>query len=158
MPTRLRNALQRSLARPLDSAGVFYCPSCALWRRALSTRASANSTAIDKIASVRRPSRPLVSSPNATLRPFTTSSVITAGKTVPPRFKELYDALSGVQDAAIEQVSITRLQLALRGLESEAPLIRIAGECSQSSDFLTGAPFLARFLLKTTTTDPSWHE
>jgi hypothetical protein len=48
---------------------------------------------------------------------------------VPPRLKELYDALSGVQDAAIEQVSITRLQLALRGLESEAPLIRIAGEC-----------------------------
>lgn len=142
MPPRLRSALQRSLLRPLDSTGVFYCPSCATWRRTLLTRVGANNAGIDKIVPVRRLTRPLASSPAISIRPFTTSSVITAGRTVPPRFKELYDALSGVQDAAIEQVSITRLQLALRGLESEAPLIRIAGECFPAKSFSTMATLL----------------
>lgn len=128
MPSRLRSALPRSLSRPLDSAGVFYCPSCSTWRRALLTRAGASNTGIDKINSAHRSSRFLESPTAVAARSFTTSSVITAGKTVPPRFKELYDALSGVQDAAIQEVSISRLQLALRGLESEAPLIRVAGE------------------------------
>jgi hypothetical protein len=131
MPSRLRSALPRSLSRPLDSAGVFYCPSCSTWRRELSTRAGASSTGIGKIDPARRSGRLLESCTTVTARPFTTSSVITAGKTVPSRFKELYDALSRVHDAAIQEVSISRLQLALRGLESEAPLIRVAGEfCS----------------------------
>ncbi|KAJ5536110.1 hypothetical protein N7513_009296 [Penicillium frequentans] len=116
MPARLRSTLQRSIARPLDSAGIFYCQSCTTWRRALSTRAN-----INKIAPARRSDR-LVSSITSS-RPITTS---TAVSTVPPRFKELHDALSGIKDATIEQVSVSRLQLALRGLESETPLIRIA--------------------------------
>lgn len=119
MPARLRGTLQRSIARPLDSAGIFYCQSCTTWRRALSTRASLN-----KIAPARRSDR-LISSITSS-RPITTS---TAVSTVPPRFKELHDALSGIKDATIEQVSVSRLQLALRGLESETPLIRVAGEC-----------------------------
>lgn len=134
MPARLRSAFSRSLARSVDSAGVFYCPSCATWRRTLSTRANANasvsasSTGVVRSDTLRRTARLLeLPLPDAS-RSFTTSSVITAGKTVPPRFKELYDALSAVQGAALEQVSITRLRLALRGLESDAPLIRIAGE------------------------------
>jgi hypothetical protein len=45
---------------------------------------------------------------------------------VPERFRELYEALNRVRDAAPEQVNISRLQLALRGLESEVPLIRVA--------------------------------
>lgn len=124
MPAKLRNALQRSLSRPLDSTGVFYCPSCSTWRRALSTRAASNA----KIETTRRNPHLLHTVPNSRTRPFTTSPAISAGKTVPPRFKELYDALSGVKDAAIEQVSVSRLSLALRGLESEEPLIRVAGK------------------------------
>ncbi|KAJ6110751.1 hypothetical protein N7486_002986 [Penicillium sp. IBT 16267x] len=124
MPARLRGTLQRSITRPLDSAGVFYCPSCTTWRRAVSTRASS----IDKIAPARRNDRLGSSIITSSSRPITTS---TAVSTVPPRFKELHDALSGIKDAAIEQVSVSRLQLALRGLESETPLIRIAGECPQ---------------------------
>lgn len=137
MPARMRSALPRSLARPLDTVGVFYCPSCATWRRALSTRAS---TAIAKLDTARRPSRLLPSSSTSTpvpIRPFATTSAITAGKTVPPRFRELYDALGGIKDAAIEQVSVSRLQLALRGLESETPLIRVAGACGKSILLLT---------------------
>ncbi|KAJ5637125.1 hypothetical protein N7490_007004 [Penicillium lividum] len=115
MPARLRSSLQRSIARPLDSAGVFYCQSCSTWRRTLSTRAS-----IGKIAPARQNDRLSITTSS---RSITTSTAIS---TVPPRFKELHDALSGVKDASIEQVSLSRLQLALRGLESEAPLIRIA--------------------------------
>lgn len=129
MPARLRSVLQRSLAHSLDNTGVLYCPSCGIWRRALSTRASTSNASIGKLRSVRQTASLVESTFASTFRAFTTSSVITAGKTVPPRFRELYDALSGVQDAAIEQVNITRLQLALRGLESETPLIRVAGEC-----------------------------
>ncbi|KAJ5303855.1 uncharacterized protein N7443_003515 [Penicillium atrosanguineum] len=125
MPPRLRSAFPRSLSRPLDSAGVFYCPSCSTWRRELTSRAGA-STGIGKIGSARRSDRLLEPPTTITTRHFTTSSVITAGKAIPPRFKELHDALSRVQDAAIQEVSISRLQLALRGLESEAPLIRVA--------------------------------
>lgn len=132
MPARLRSALPRSLARSVDSAGVFYCPSCATWRRAPSTRAnasaSASSTGLVKFGTLRRTARLLQLPLSGAFRSFTTSSAITAGKTAPPRFKPLYDALSGIQGAAIEQVSISRLQLALRGLESDAPLIRIAGK------------------------------
>ncbi|KAJ5664876.1 uncharacterized protein N7477_007324 [Penicillium maclennaniae] len=125
MPSRLRSALPRSLSRPLDSAGVFYCPSCSTWRRELTTRAGA-STGIGRIGSARRSNRLLEPATTVNARHFTHSSVITAGKAIPPRFKELHDALSRVQDAAIQEVSISRLQLALRGLESEAPLIRVA--------------------------------
>jgi hypothetical protein len=124
MPAKLPNALHRSLSRPLDNKGVFYCPSCSTWRRTLSTRTTGSA----KIETARRNAHLLDTVPSTRTRPFTTSPAISAGKTVPPRFKELYDALSGVKDAAIEQVSVSRLSLALRGLESEEPLIRVAGE------------------------------
>jgi hypothetical protein len=126
MPSRLRSALPRSLSRPLEPGGAYYCPSCPPCRRTLATQTRINTNG-DKFDRARG-RRQLKSSSATHLRPFTTSPAINPGKTVPPRFKELYDALSGVKDAAIEQVSISRLQLALRGLESEAPLIRISGE------------------------------
>ncbi|KAJ5980902.1 hypothetical protein N7481_008200 [Penicillium waksmanii] len=125
MPSRLRNALPRSLSRPLDPGGAYYCPSCTPCRRTLATHTRINTNG-DKFDRARRGRRKLESASATNLRPFTTSPAINPGKTVPPQLKELYDALGGVKDAAIEQVSISRLQLALRGLESEAPLIRIA--------------------------------
>lgn len=143
MPARLRSALPRSLARSVDGPGVFYCPSCATWRRALSTRANASAnTGVVKFDTLRRTARLLGLPLSGAFRSFTTSSAITAGKTVPPRFKELYDALSGIQGAAIEQVSISRLQLALRGLESDAPLIRIAGKTVLLQHFPWGRFYL----------------
>lgn len=95
---------------------------------------AASNTGLGKSEPARHNGRPFFSVAATVPRSFTTStsSVINAGKTVPPRFKELYDSLDGVRDAAIEQVSLSRLQLALRGLESEAPLIRVAGEFLQA--------------------------
>ncbi|OQE22724.1 hypothetical protein PENFLA_c012G00967 [Penicillium flavigenum] len=124
MAPRLRSALAKSLSRPLDSSAVFYCPSCAIWRRTLSTRAN-TSRSIEKPDTSRRVARAQNTITGSAPRTFTTSSVITA-KSVPPRFKELHAALEGVKDAALEQVNLSRLQFALRGLESETPLIRVA--------------------------------
>lgn len=120
MAPRLRNALS-GLSRPLDVSAVFYCPSCAIWRRAVSTRN------FDKTNSLRRSARAHNTITASAPRGFNSSSVITA-KSVPPRFKELHAALEGVKDASLEQVNLSRLQLALRGLESEAPLVRVAGK------------------------------
>lgn len=122
MPARVRSTLQRSLARPLDSAGVSPCQFLSICRRTFTTRTANNAS---NIAHARRADRPSVPIKRSSPRSFTTATTIS---TVPPRFKELHDALSGVKDAGIEQVSVSRLQLALRGLESEEPLIRIAGE------------------------------
>lgn len=47
---------------------------------------------------------------------------------VPPRLRELHAALNRVGDVATDRVDLSRLQLALRGLESEEPLVRVAGE------------------------------
>ncbi|KAH8423552.1 uncharacterized protein LDX57_001312 [Aspergillus melleus] len=117
MPPKLRGSLQRSLRRVQNSASDLPCPSCATFRRALSTRRSAN------ISDGNRQSSSWAASP----RPSTTSSVIHSGRQVPPRLRELYEALGQVQNVATEQVNLSRLQLALRGLESEVPLIRVAG-------------------------------
>ncbi|KAF7715690.1 Uncharacterized protein PECH_008517 [Penicillium ucsense] len=122
MPVKVRGSLQRSLFRSWDNAGVFFCPSCSTWRRELATRARVK----ENTAAPRRGVYALHNTPAPLHRRFTTSPTITAGNYVPAQFKELYDALSEVKDAAIEQVSLSRLSLALRGLESEAPLIRVA--------------------------------
>lgn len=49
-----------------------------------------------------------------------------ATKNVPARYKQLYEALGDVRKKASAQVSLSRLQLALQGLESETPITRVA--------------------------------
>ncbi|PLB45948.1 hypothetical protein P170DRAFT_390298 [Aspergillus steynii IBT 23096] len=115
MPPKLRGSLSRSLRRVQGSSSDLPCPSCATFRRALSTRRSAN------ISDGNRQS-----SWAASPRPSTTPTVIHSGRQVPPRLRELYEALNQVKNVATEQVNLSRLQLALRGLESEVPLIRVA--------------------------------
>ncbi|KAJ5794974.1 hypothetical protein N7457_001573 [Penicillium paradoxum] len=124
MAPRLRSALAKSLSRPLDRSTIFDCPSCAVWLRSLSTRANASRSAPSPDTS-RRGARAQNTITGPASRSFTSSTVITA-KSVPARFKELHAALEGVKDADLEQVNLSRLQFALRGLESETPLIRVA--------------------------------
>ncbi|KAJ5908600.1 hypothetical protein N7495_001282, partial [Penicillium taxi] len=122
MPERMRSTINKGLARSLGSARAFYCPSCAIRRQALTTRATIST---DQTTSTRRSGCLLTSASKSVARSYT-SSAITAGNTIPPRLKALHNALSGVKQASIEQVNLSRLQLALRGLESESPLIRVA--------------------------------
>lgn len=130
-PTALRSALPRALSRPLDSGGirgVFYCPSCATWRRTLSTRRSSShrSSSSNTALGARGKAAANINPGIRRSQHFTTAS--TASVNVPPRLRELHAALNRVGDVATDRVDLSRLQLALRGLESEEPLVRVAGE------------------------------
>ncbi|KAM0723699.1 hypothetical protein Q7P37_000687 [Cladosporium fusiforme] len=54
------------------------------------------------------------------------SSAINAPSTVPHELRELHQRLNALQDSASGFVDLSRLQLALRSLESDDPVIRIA--------------------------------
>ncbi|PYH98646.1 hypothetical protein BO71DRAFT_395021 [Aspergillus ellipticus CBS 707.79] len=133
MPPKLRGALSKSLSRARDSSAVFYCPSCATWRRSLTTRPTPSLTQ----------SRLPWTTTTVPHRAVATSPVVRA-RHIPPRLKELHEALNQVKDVATEQVNLSRLQLALRGLESETPLIRVA---VLGLNDATAARRLARLLL-----------
>ncbi|PLN81583.1 hypothetical protein BDW42DRAFT_168629 [Aspergillus taichungensis] len=125
MPPRIRGSLSKSLSRAGDTTpGTdFYCPSCAIHRRSPPTRRSLRTPqgATARLASTWTPP-----SPAATPRPVTASSVVHGARHVPPRLRDLYAGLSKLNDVAPEQVNVSRLQLALRGLETDHPLIRVA--------------------------------
>ncbi|GME40016.1 hypothetical protein B0A49_09583 [Neofusicoccum parvum] len=91
--------------------------------------------------------------PAATLASRT---AINAPLDVPPRLKELYQALDALKSDAASYVNLSRLQLALRGLETEDPVVRVAvlGLGDQAS-----AKRLARLLLADPLADKgSWEE
>ncbi|PWY96393.1 hypothetical protein BO94DRAFT_529772 [Aspergillus sclerotioniger CBS 115572] len=108
MPPKLRGSLPKSLSQIQDPASVFYCPSCTLWRRSISTR------------------RRLPTTTTTTSHRTIATAPVVHTRHVPPRLKELHEALNQVKDVATEQVNLSRLQLALRGLETETPLVRVA--------------------------------
>lgn len=133
MPPKLRGPLPRRLSRLTETGGgagggLFYCPSCARWRRTLSTATTGRSTSRREHPSDSHHRRPASS--------LATSSAINVSGTVPARFRELYEALDRVRETAAEQVSLSRLQLAQRGLESEEPVIRVAGRLTTPCFFI----------------------
>ena len=105
MPTRIRSLACRSILQTTD--GPYICPSCIVHQRKAHRPAWSRSRA--------RPASHLVS-----------STAINATKTIPARCKPLYDALNVVKKTAYAQVNLSRLQLAIQGLETEAPMIRVA--------------------------------
>jgi hypothetical protein len=60
-------------------------------------------------------------------------------KNVPARFRELYAALTELEDVAADHISLSRLQLAQRGLESEEHVVRVAGISPCLPFAITGA-------------------
>ncbi|RAL12739.1 uncharacterized protein BO97DRAFT_368218 [Aspergillus homomorphus CBS 101889] len=120
MPPKIRGSLTTSLAHAgRDPATVFYCPSCSTWRR--NTK-----TAVTLARHSRTHSHPLPSTPAPRPLSNTVPVVHAGGRNIPPRLKDLHAALDQLKDVAPEQVNLSRLQLAMRGLESETPLIRVA--------------------------------
>lgn len=147
MPTKLRTAVRKSLlplAGKNSGSGVgitgegtvFYCPSCSTWRRRMvSTTATTNNyrtrngglrhvfhhnNNINTTTSVRR----YLSSSTARSNALAGADI---NKNVPARFRELYAALKELEDVAADHISLSRLQLAQRGLESEEHVVRVAG-------------------------------
>ncbi|KAL2848501.1 hypothetical protein BJY01DRAFT_246374 [Aspergillus pseudoustus] len=132
MPLKLRGSLPKSLphARDPTAKRIPHCPSCALTltqRRTLVTRRtrpqSQSQSPIPRLDTSLRPLPNTNSKPNYSTSPSTAHTA----RHVPPRLRELYESLVRIQAVAPEQVNLSRLQLALRGLESEGPLIRVAG-------------------------------
>lgn len=93
---------------------LFFCPSCTTWR---TTRPSSFSA---------RPVRPTSGIARRCASTLSSTTAVNARKNVPIRYKELYEALGDVRKKASAQVNISRLQLALQGLESETPTTRVA--------------------------------
>jgi len=90
---------------------LFFCPSCTTWRTS-------------------RPLRTIIRTATTRKRRYastlTSHTAVNATKNVPARYQGLYEALGDVRKKASAQVNLSRLQLALQGLESETPTTRIA--------------------------------
>ncbi|KKK16603.1 hypothetical protein AOCH_007175 [Aspergillus ochraceoroseus] len=140
---RLRGSLAKSLPHTGDAKNLFYCPSCAVRQRSSSSSSSSSSLPTRRVSSRTQPhlqSSRSLRTPEASSSTATTTTTSLAGRRlfstaspvphtarhVPPRLRTLYESLARIQDVATEQVNLSRLQLALRGLESEEPLIRVA--------------------------------
>ena len=119
MPSKLmrpRNLLLQSLR---NSLRLVFCPACSYWRSAGSRIAGQ-----DALQTAPAPLR----SRSRTFSTVASTTAINATKTLPPTFKELHEALSELNTKAANYVNLSRLQLALRGLETTDTVIRVAGE------------------------------
>ena len=101
----------------------FICPSCIY--KGLIARADARAKAQISAATYQR-SRPLRRQVSS-IAPVTAVNVT---KTIPPTKKGLYEELKALEKTAATFVNLPQLQLALRGLESEDPIVRVAGNYS----------------------------
>lgn len=120
MPPRIASVARLSTAlRSRSKADLFFCPSCSLWRLAdaPTTAAPRPLHAPRFFSATRRRNASTLASRTA----------INAPLDVPPRLKELHQALDALKSDAASYVNLSRLQLALRGLESEDPVVRVAG-------------------------------
>lgn len=106
-----------SAHKPLDDLirNLFFCPGCSTWR----TNSRLTLSTSGRGSQLTRNKRY-----NSTL---VSSTAVNAQKKVSARYRELYEALQNVQKKAPAHINLSRLQLALSGLESEKPVTRVAG-------------------------------
>ena len=140
-------SIRRAALSPRFSAYV--CPSC-YYHAALKVPRKCTDQFYRHLPPNRRPAS-------------TTASVtaVNARKEIPPSFQATYDALDVLQHEAAVYTSLSQVKLALRGLESENGVTRLAGNYRTqltsggllliievlSSDDQTGARRLVRVLL-----------
>src|ERR1700761_4410538 len=101
----------RALDNFLDE--FFFCPSCTTWR----TTKPLQPVALRRTTT--RTHRRYAST-------VTSNTAVNGRRPIPSRYQPLYEALIDVQKKASAQVNLSRLQLALQGLESEVPVTRVA--------------------------------
>ncbi|KAL5335837.1 hypothetical protein BJX70DRAFT_308726 [Aspergillus crustosus] len=135
MPLKLRGSLPKSPPRKRDtpSRTITDCPSCATiqQRRAFSTRLLPSQLRTQlrqrpQSQAHLRNTIPQLRTVAKTNSYSTAPSSVHTARHVPPRLRNLYESLARIQNVAPEQVNLSRVQLALRGLESEEALIRVA--------------------------------
>ena len=98
----------------------FICPVCR-HRKALSVKAHTQRVRQSSIRP-RELSRPRTASTTASV------TAVNAKKEIPFAFQELHASLKALETEAGVYVNTSQLQLALRGVESENPVTRIAGQ------------------------------
>ncbi|KAK4949610.1 hypothetical protein LTR66_014022 [Elasticomyces elasticus] len=103
-----------SLARTFEhslstiSSRSYVCPSCQLARTPRPIARPAKRVKLEQFNST------------------SSHTAVNATKAIPARYKPLYAALTDIQRTASAHVNVSRLRLALQGLETENPTVRIA--------------------------------
>ena len=108
----------------------FICPVCR-YRKALSVKAHT-------LRVRQSPSRPRELSKPRTASTTASVTAVNAKREIPSAFQDLHTSLKALETEAGVYVNTSQLQLALRGVESENPVTRIAGQinfppCSSDS-------------------------
>lgn len=120
MPSKLPS-IGKAVSLVSLSSRPFVCPSC----RYKQARALSSGPARSKPKGNRKArGTPLQ------IRSASTTAAVTAvnvRRDVPPRFKDLHESVKALETEAAVYVNISQLHLALRGLESENAVTRIAG-------------------------------
>ncbi|KAI4253407.1 MAG: hypothetical protein L6R42_007593, partial [Xanthoria sp. 1 TBL-2021] len=111
MPLRSANNLLISRLRP---KAAYVCPSCCF------------RNAINPVRNARRPARRVPVSAQRRASTIASVTAVNAKKDISHAFQPLYEALSTVQREAAVYSNLSQIQLALRGLESENAITRIA--------------------------------
>ena len=103
----------------LQNDAPFICPSCR-HRKALSTY---NASAKGQLHRLSRPNPPH----DRKASTIASVTAVNAQRDIPPAFQKLHASLSALEHEAAVYVNISQLKLALRGLESENAVTRVAG-------------------------------
>ena len=155
-----------------SSVDLFFCRSCSLWR--VSSRKPPTDR---KPHTLRRPPQTHLrlqhtSTPNAQSKDSVSSKVsstssndyipqlasrtaINAPINIPARHRPLYDALEKLKSDVGSYVNLSRLQLALRGLERGEMVVRIA-VLGLGEDGMKRAKSLVRLLFADPLTEEAW--
>ncbi|ERF75852.1 hypothetical protein EPUS_01218 [Endocarpon pusillum Z07020] len=107
MPPAFSSGSSSQLCRIIPTH--LYCPACSTWRSRLARSGIALHRAKNRFAST-----------------LASATAVNATKSIPPKNRDLHQALNELRKKAPGQVSLSRLQLAIQGLESEHPTARIA--------------------------------
>ncbi|KZF20405.1 hypothetical protein L228DRAFT_250090 [Xylona heveae TC161] len=116
MPPRIPALRQLRHIPQKTATRLFYCPSCSLWR--------VNDTPKHLAKAQSRLGR--LHQQRAAASHLASTTAINVPKDVDLEVKQLYDALSDLKSHAANYVNLSRLQLALRGLENRDAVVRLA--------------------------------
>lgn len=137
MPPRLPPSLRQLQSPAAAFKDAYVCQSCL--RKGLDKQTqglhqqSLPPTPISRFNSSRAPHSGLANvrvaqtrERNASNGSLASRTAINAPSTVPAAYRELYQHLQALQETASSYVDLSRLQLALRSLESSTPIVRVA--------------------------------
>ena len=109
------NSANKFLRSALQSQSAYVCPSCSL------------RNAIEPVRNAWRATHRLPLSTRRKASTITSVTAVNAKKDIPHAFQPLYEALVTLQSEAAVYSNLSQIRLALRGLESENAITRIAG-------------------------------